>query len=117
MPTPHNATVAGFGMRIFLQGAHDTEQRYRHDHRKRRVLGVHEHVAVVKRAGREQKECNQAGQGSADPAPQPPGYKQANQAHGGAHEASRLERTERKNLRGERGEKIKPAPVLVQIDE
>ncbi len=41
--------------RVFLECAHEAEQRNRHGDRERAVLGVDEHVAVIERAGGEQE--------------------------------------------------------------
>ena len=105
------------GARIFLERAHDAEEGDHHRHRERRVLRVHEHVAVIERAGGEKDERDQAGERAAEAACQPPGDEQADKADRGADQPARLEQTERQNLCGKRGEKVEPAAIHVEIDE
>ena len=114
---PHSATVAGVARGYSSKRAHDAEKRDHHGYRERRVFRIHEHVAVIERAGGEEEERDQAGERAAEPAPQPPGDEKADEADRGADKSPRFEQAERQNFRGERGEKIESAAVHVKIDE
>ena len=103
--------------RIFLEGAHDAEQRDGAGDRERSILGVDEHVSVVERTGGKKDNTDQAGERAAKPPAEPPGDEQADDADRCAHQTARLEQAERQNFGSERAEQIKAAAVHVKIDE
>ncbi len=103
--------------RIFLERAHQAEHQDRHRGCERRVLGVHIHVPVIERAGGEQHERQQPGDRPADPAAEPPGHRETDEADHRAGEPARLEQIEGQNLGEERGRHVEAAPIGIQVDE
>jgi hypothetical protein len=89
---------------IFLQGTHQRQRQENHGDGERRVLRVHEHVAVIKRAGGEQGDGNERRERAADPARQAPGDENADQPDAGADQPPRLEQVEREHFGGEGGQ-------------
>ena len=116
-PIPASATVRGFGVWVLLECAHHAEQQHRHGSGEGRVLGVHKHVTVVKRAGREQNERDQSGRRPAEAPADAPCCDQPDDADRGADQPSCLEEAERKHLGGERSRHVKAAAIFVEIDE
>ena len=116
-PTPASAPVARCRRGIFLERAHQPEQQQRHRDRERRVLRVHEHVAVVERAGGEQRERDQAGERAADAAAEPPGRREPGEADQPAGEPARLEQIERQDLGEQRRDHVEAAAIGIEIDE
>ena len=88
------------GSRILLEGAHQTKQQERHRCRERGVLGVHETVADIKRAGREQDERQKSSKRPTEAAAGAPSRDQSDEADRRAKKAARLEQRERQNLGG-----------------
>ncbi len=110
-----NRAHAGF--RILFERAHQAEQQHRHRGGEGRVLRVHEHVAVIERAGREQHQRHQTSHRSTKPAADTPGRDQADDADGRADQPPRFEQSERQHLGGKRGRHVEAAAIFVEIDE
>ncbi len=72
-PIPMRAMAATDGRRIFVEGAHEAKREQRHRDRKGRVLRVDEHMPVIERAGRQQRDREQAGDRPAEAAGDAPG--------------------------------------------
>ncbi len=102
---------------IGLQQADESEQKDRHCDCKGRILGIHERVPDVKRAGRQQHHRRAAGGRAANAAANAPSRQQSNKADQGADEPPRLEQSEGKDLGGERGQHVEAAAIHVEIDE
>ena len=97
--------------------AHEAEQQNRHGGGEGRILRIHEHVAVVKRAGRKQHERDQPGDRPAKTAADAPGRDQADDADGRADKPPRFEQPERQHFGDERRSHVEAAAVFVEIDE
>ena len=107
----------GLRARIFLKRADQSEQQQCHGDREGRVLRIHEHMAVIERADRQQHERAQAGKRSADPPADAPSREQADEADHGADQTPRVEQIEREDLREQRSQRVEAAAIHVQIDE
>ena len=101
--------------RVVVEGANQAEQENRHRDRERRVLRIHEHVAVVERAGGEEDEGDETCERPADAPARPPGDEQPENPDDRADEPPRLEHRERQCLGGECGEEVEAAAVVVEV--
>jgi hypothetical protein len=105
------------GLRIFLGEAHEAQHQDHHRDGERRVLRVHEHVAVEGRAQCEQQQRREAGKRAADAPRQPPCHGKADQADDGAEQAAGFEQFERDDLVQQRGCHVEAAAIHIEIGE
>ena len=101
---------------ILLERAHRPEQQNRHRDREGGVLRVHEHVAVVERAGGEQHQRHEPSERPADAPADPPCDSEPENSDRRANQPARLEQRERQNLRGERRKQVEAAAVIIEVD-
>ena len=74
-------------------------------------------MAVVERAGGEQRQREEAGQWSAEAASNAPDHGEAHNADDAAAQSARFPEVERQYLRGVSGQHVEAAAIGVEIDE
>ena len=114
---PDDQDGARRGGGIFLGEADQTQEQDHHRDRERRVLRVHEHVAVEGRAQRQHQQRREPGQRTADASRQPPRHGKADDADDGAEQAAGFEQFERNDLVQQRGRHVEAAAIHIEIGE
>lgn len=100
---------------IFLDQTDQAHDQDHHRHGERRVLWIHEHVAVEGRAQCQQQQRRQSRQRAADTARQAPGYGQADDADDRTEHPARLEQFERNDLVQQGRSHVEAAAVHIQV--
>ena len=100
---------------ILFEGTHRPEQEDRHCDREGGILRVHEHVAVVKRAGGEQHERHEPRERPAHAPADAPRDSEPENSHRRANQSAGLEQRERQKLGGERRKQVEAAAVIIEV--
>ena len=103
-------------LRILLESADEAEQQDRHRDREWPILGVHEHVADIEWAGRQQDKRKEARARSADSPAGAPHHQQSDNPDQRASQPPGFEQRERENFCGKRCDQVEPAAIHVEVD-
>ena len=100
---------------ILIECTYLREQKKCHSHRKGRVLGIYEHVAVVERARRQKRERHKTCERTSHAAASAPGDKQPKHSNCRAQQTTGRKQRQGQDFRGRCGKEIETAAVVVQV--
>ena len=105
------------GRRVLLRQTDKAQHQDHHRNRERRVLRIHEHVAVEGGAQRQQQQRRQSGKRAADTPAQPPRHRKPDHADDGAEQAAGFKQFERDDLVQQRCRHVEAAAIHVEVGE
>jgi len=105
------------GLRIFLGEANEAHHQDHHRHRERRILRIHEHVAVEDRAQRQQQQRRKTCERPADAAAKPPRHRKPDHADDRSEQAAGFKQFERNDLVQKGCGHVEAAAIHIEIGE